>query len=314
MPRLLTRTDVEDLLDFGEAMACLEHAFEDQARGEISPWPPSLMRNGPGAPLILRSGGLAAQGRMGVRVSTGPGNPSYALLHESPSGALLALMEYPFSELRLAAAVAVGVARLARPDARHIAMIGTGRNALGLLKAVARVRPIASVKVYSRQDENRVRFAAASASALDVAVIPVPSPEEAVAGAEIVVVATNSRTPALRGAWLPPDVLVTSIGVRTELDEEVYLRAKLIVTTSKIQELNIHEVTDDLPLVRLTRSGALDWESVAELGEVVSGHVSRPGGLVVFREAQGGFTDIAIAARAYDRAIALGRGTEWRGH
>ena len=54
----------------------------------------------------------------------------------------------------------------------------------------------------------------------------------------------------------------------------------------------------------------LDWDAVAELGEVVAGKVARPSGISVLREAQGGFGDVALASVAYERALELGRGNE----
>lgn len=308
--RLLTSTDVGDLIDFPQAVAILERAFTHQADRGIVPWPPSLMKSG-GSLLILRSGGLPAQARLGVRVTTGPHNPSYALIYESPAGRLLSFMGYPFSDLRLFATVALGVDRLAKPDAHRVAIIGTGRLASGLLKAACSVRKIEAVQVYSRDPGHRARFAADQSEALGLPVRACDQPEAAVEGAQIVLVITNSEVAALRGAWLAPDALVTAAGVRTEVDEDVFTRAQLIVTTSKIQEMNIHEMDDAWPLVRATRSGKVSWDAVAELGDVVAGRVQRPNGICVFREAQGGFGDIALAAAGYERAIALGRGTDW---
>src|SRR5207249_8261379 len=87
----------------------------------------------------------------------------------------------------------------------------------------------------------------------------------AVEGADIVLVVTSSRTPALRGEWLEPEAHVTEVGSRTEVDEEVFLRASLIVTTSKLQETNVHEPAEDWPLVKLTNEGRLTWDNIHEL-------------------------------------------------
>jgi hypothetical protein len=94
------------------------------------------------------------------------------------------------------------------------------------------------------------------------------------------------------------------------VDEDVFLRASQIVTTSKVQEMNIHDVSDDWPLVKAMTFGNVSWDDVVELGEVVAGDVKPAPGIRVFREAQGGFGDVALAALSYDRAVALGRGTD----
>ena len=307
---MLTASDVEDLVDLPGAIACLEQTFLSQARGEVTAWPPSFMRTGGGI-LLLRSGGLAGVGRMGVRISTGPPNVPYALVFRSDGGALLCVMAYPFSELRLHASVALGVDRMAKPGAARVGLIGSGRNAPGLLEAVASVRPIADVRVFSPNAAHRTALAERATGDLGVPVSAVDAPELAVEDASIVIVATSAQEPALRGAWLAPDALVAAIGSRLELDDDVFLRASRVVTTSKVQEMNIHGMRDTWPIVRLTRSGALNWDDVVEFGEVVADPAPPPGGISVFREAQGGFSDIALASLAYERAVERGRGTDW---
>ena len=309
MVRILSSADTADLIDLPSAMACLERAHLEQARGSIAAWPPSLMRSG-SALLILRSGGMAEQARYGVRVTTGPQNPSYALIYESPSGRLLSFMAYPFSDLRLAASVALGVGRLAPPEVRRLALLGSGRLAPGVLEAVHHARPFESLAVYSPTKEHREGFAAEAGARLGVSAEAADDPRQAVEEADAVLVVTNSATPALQGAWLKPATFVAGVGARTELDDEVFLRASLIVTTAKAQEMNVHDSSSDWPLVRLTQDGRLDWDCVAELGAVLAGRIARPEGITVFRDAQGGFSDVALAALAYERAVALGRGAE----
>ena len=308
--RMLTASEVEDLVDLPGAVACLEQAYRAQARGEVTAWAPSTLRTGAGA-VFLRAGGLADVGRMGVRISTGPQAQSYALVFGTDGGTLLCVMAYPFSELRLHATVALGVDRMAKPGAARVGLIGSGRNAPGLLDAVASVRQVADVRVFSPTAAHRTAFAERAAGGLGVPVTAVDAPEDAVEGASIVVVATSAQAPALRGAWLAPDALVAAVGSRLELDDDVFLRAARVVTTSKVQEMNIHGMRDTWPLVRLTRSGALDWDDVLELGDVVAEAAPPPDGISVFREAQGGFSDIALASLAYERALEHGRGTDW---
>jgi ornithine cyclodeaminase/alanine dehydrogenase-like protein (mu-crystallin family) len=306
---MLKSSEVEDLLDLPGTIAVLEQVSHEQAAGGVVPWPPSLMRSD-GALLILRSGGLPARHRMGARITTGPHNPSFVAIHESPSGRLIGFMAYPFSEMRLAASSALGTDRMARPDARTVAMIGTGRNALGILEAVASVRQLESVRAYSRNAENRQQFATSATQHLGIPVRAVDEAQQAVEGADIVLVATSSTTPAVLGEWLAPEAHVTAIGIRNELDEEVFARASLIVTSSKVQEMNIHDIRDDWPMVRLMRAGRLKLEDVYELGDVVAGRVGRTSGITVFRDAQGGFGDIALAAWSFERAVELGRGID----
>ena len=92
------------------------------------------------------------------------------------------------------------------------------------------------------------------------------SAEEAVRGADTVVVATSSTAPVLRGQWLSPGTHVNAVGACRpewrELDDETLRRARLYVDS---REAATRESGDVLA------AGAV----VAEIGEVIAG--TRPG-------------------------------------
>jgi ornithine cyclodeaminase/alanine dehydrogenase-like protein (mu-crystallin family) len=310
MARFLKTADVADLLDLKAAVACLTRAFDAQARDGIGTWAPNTARTGR-ASLFLRAGGLIEEGFMGIRVTTGPTTPSYALIYSTATGQLEAFLSYPFSDLRLHAAVAIGIDHLAKPGASQVAMIGSGRNALGLLESACAVRPVTEVLVYSPNQEHREAFAAKASRELGVVVRPVTDPRAAVEPAEVVITATSSAQPAVQGAWLRRDAHVTSMGSRAELDDDVYLRAERIVTNAKVHELSVHDAQPWWPLIRLPREGRLNWDEIVELGQLTTGVVARPNGISVFRESRGGFDDVALALYLYQRASELGRGTDW---
>lgn len=311
MAILLTRADVEDLIDLPGAIACVEQVFLEQVEGGVEPWPPSSMWSG-GQYLGFRAGGLSAQHRLGLRVNTlGEAGGAYAVVFESPSGKLLSVMEAPFSDLRLTAVAAVGIRHLAPVEAHTVAMIGTGKTASAILPGAPAVRPIDGIRVYSPNAEHRTEFAERMARQLELSVEPIDDAQRAVEGADLVLVATNARQPALRYEWLSPRALVMAVGTRMEVDAEVFGRAALVVTTSRVHEFEQRDITNDAPIVQARDAGMLDWKSVAELGEIMAGRHPLPEGLIVFREPRGGFTDVALASRAYERAIALGRGAPW---
>src|SRR4051794_26915801 len=212
-------------------MATFKHVFEQQGQGQLVAWPPQHL-TGLGASLQVRTGHLAGDGRLGVRTSTSYDNPAYCLLYDT-RGRSLAWMGYPFSEIRLYASVGLGIDQLAKPGASRVAILGSGERALGMLRAARAVRPVQTISIYSPTAEHRARFAGEAQDDLDVPTTAVGDPGEAVADADVVIVITNAHNPALLGAWLPPQCLVVSAGTRMEVDEEVYTRAGLIVTTSR---------------------------------------------------------------------------------
>jgi ornithine cyclodeaminase/alanine dehydrogenase-like protein (mu-crystallin family) len=158
------------------------------------------------------------------------------------------------TEMRTAAVSAVATRRLARPDASVLAILGSGVQAGSHLEALRLVREFREVRVWSPRH--------ARAFAERFAVCAAGSAEEAVRGADTVVVATSSETPVLRGEWLSPGAHVNAVGACRpdwrELDDETVRRARLYVES---REAATRESGD------VIAAGAV----VAEIGEVIAG-------------------------------------------
>jgi ornithine cyclodeaminase/alanine dehydrogenase-like protein (mu-crystallin family) len=151
------------------------------------------------------------------------------VLFKAETGEPLAVMDGRLiTEMRTAAASAVATQQLARPNAATLAILGSGVQAKSHLDAIRRVRPVTEVRVWSprrAQEFAQAHGVRAAASA-----------EEAVAGADIVVVATSSQVPVLRGAWLAPGAHVNAIGATRpdwrELDDDLVIRASVFVDSA----------------------------------------------------------------------------------
>jgi ornithine cyclodeaminase/alanine dehydrogenase-like protein (mu-crystallin family) len=309
MTLLLRRSEVSDLLDLKQAMRVLEQTFREQAAGKVRQVSPLRFMNR-GMRMVV--GGLDAQNKNGLRVSV-TGGQSVALLFEVSSGELLSVMGYPFSNLRISAAIGLAIQRLADSQAKSVALIGSGRLAVPILEPAVAVTPIERIAVYSRNPVNRDSFARKASEKLKIVVSAVASPQEAIDRAEVVLVSTNSPEPALRGEWLRPGLSVFGVGRPNEFDDEVYLRADLVSVTSKIHELGYYDAKLDQPLIRLSRKGNISWDEVVEFGDIVSGKHAVPNrstSIIVFRDSQGGYGDLALAAWAYEEARRKGLGQE----
>jgi ornithine cyclodeaminase/alanine dehydrogenase-like protein (mu-crystallin family) len=309
MALLLRRSEVADLLDLKQAMQVLEQTFREQADGKVKQVAPLRFMDR-GMRMVI--GGLEGQDKNGLRVSV-TGGDALALLFEISSGNLLAMMGYPFSNLRISATVGLAIDRFTDPRAKTIAMIGSGRLALPVLEPAIAVRQVERVVVYSRNADNREAFARKASEKLKVDIMPVTSAEQAIDRADFVLVSTNSPTAALLGKWLRPGMSVFGVGRPNEFDDDVYLRADLICVTSKIHELGYYDTKLDQPLVRLSQQGTIAWSSVVEFCEVVSRRVvvsEKSTSRIVFRDSQGGYGDLALAAWAYEEARSRGLGQE----
>jgi ornithine cyclodeaminase len=303
---------VSDLLDLRQAMRVIEQTLREQSDGNVKQVPPlRFMERG----MRMVVGGLEAQNKNGLRVSV-TGGDALALLFEISSGDLLALIGYPFSTLRISATVGLAIERLTSADAKTVAMIGSGRLALPVLTPAVELRPIKRALVYSRDPENRGAFARSAGAKLGISVEPAMAAEQAIDAADFVLVSTNSPAAALLGRWLRPGLAVFGVGRPNEFDDEVYLRANLISVTSKTHELGYYDTKLDQPLIRLTQQeGKIPWRSVVEFGDIVSGKNAAPdlsSSIVVFRDSQGGYGDLALAAWVYEEAKRRGLGQDIR--
>jgi ornithine cyclodeaminase/alanine dehydrogenase-like protein (mu-crystallin family) len=158
------------------------------------------------------------------------------------------------TEMRTAAVSAVATQRLARADAAVLGILGAGVQARSHLEAMRHVRPIREVRVWSPRT--------ARAFAAELGVHAAESAEEAVRGADLVVVATTSQTPVLRGTWLAPGTHINAVGAPRptwrELDDEALARSRIYVES---REAATTESGDVIAAGRV----------FAEIGEVVRG-------------------------------------------
>src|SRR5262249_18288261 len=151
------------------------------------------------------------------------------LLFEPATGALLAIMDGRLvTEMRTAAVSAAAARTLARAGAGDLALLGSGVQAKSHLEAFRCVRRLRRARGWSPTREPPETFGGEESARHALPVAAVEAAEAAVRDADLVVVATSSRTPVLRGAWLAPGAHVTGIGAFRpdwrELDGEAVRR------------------------------------------------------------------------------------------
>jgi ornithine cyclodeaminase/alanine dehydrogenase-like protein (mu-crystallin family) len=170
----------------------------------------------------------------GIRKDKEPTGPAgkhvgLILLFSTRTGEPLAILpERAIQRMRVGATNGLAARYLAAPDAQVYGLLGSGWQASGQIMAMAAVRPLREVRVYSPNRAHRARFAAEMAERLGLDVRPVEEPRAAVRGADIVGTATNSLGPVLDAAWLEPHAHVTSV-TEQELDPAIFERGALVV-------------------------------------------------------------------------------------
>lgn len=317
---ILGLEDVSDLLDMEKAIDLTRDVLREQGRGEVVANAPMHI-DVPKGSLRIVSGALVGRGRMGLRANAAQALTSSSgalMLFDSETGALLCVMAYPYGTMRTRAMYGVVSDVLSKPSAKTVAMIGTGRNALGLIQAAQSVRAIEQVNVFSRDEARRAEFAQKVEDETGLSARACATVEEATQDADIVLVSTNARRPAVHAHQLKPGTLVAGMGTPSEFDESVYLEAENVIVSSIEHEKNFDLVWRDgsvsSTLVDLDASARLPWGSVLELGPLVDAEnpLTLDGSWTVFRESAGGYGDIAFASYIYEQALAKDRGFRMR--
>jgi len=263
---VLSRPDVERLLDVDVLLERLERAFVELSAGRASV-PPRVAAFAPAGLLAAMPGyvdGVLAAKLVALFPGHEPSHQALIAVFDSETGTPLAVMDGThITAVRTGASSAVATRALAREDARVLAVIGAGVQGRSHLDAVTRVRRFEEVRVATRTFEQ----AAALAEELDA--IAMESFEEAVRGADVVCCCTHSSEPVLRHEWLSPGAHVTSVGASLdgpELDPET-VGAGLLCVESR--------VAFQPPPAGSFELQDLDPAAAVELGEVLAG--TRPG-------------------------------------
>ncbi|MFM6985912.1 MAG: ornithine cyclodeaminase family protein [Hydrogenophaga sp.] len=166
-----------------------------------------------------------------------PGLHATYLLFDARSGVPLAQLDGDVITVRrTVAASALAGSCLARPDARHLLVVGAGRVARLLPAAWRAVRPIEQVTVWARR-EDQAQALAAHWQAQGLQAQPTTDLAAACAAADIVSCATLSTEPLVRGAWLAPGTHLDLIGSFTpamrEADDACLAGARVFVDTDE---------------------------------------------------------------------------------
>lgn len=234
-------------------------------------------------------------------------------LFDAESGQLLALLDGgSMNPYKTGATGAVGVDALARDDASELAVFGSGPQARGQLRAIATVRDLERVRVYSPTPDSRAAFAAEFDDALAAAVTAVDGPTAAVTDADIVVTATDATEPVFDGADLGAGAHVNVIGQYHPQHREV--DATAVARATYVPDLAARVQQDAGAYLQARESGAIGDDHVhAELGEVIAG--SAPGrtaaeDVTMFDSGGTAIETVAAGYALYERAREAGLGRD----
>ena len=322
---VLNGEQVAQLMPMPECIKVMRDALAALARGEALVPLRTVMRvPGVSGFLGLMPGYIAPlkgqEGALGLKaVSVFPGNASRGidthqgavLLFEADTGRLSALLDgAAITAIRTAAVSGVATDVLARPDASELAVLGAGVQARTHIEAIAAVRPLRRVRIWSRNPEHAAALASELRRRFGFPIEAAPSAEAAVREADLVATVTASPEPILKHEWLKEGVHINAVGssipTSREIDTATMVAARLFVDR---RESALAEAGD---LLIAMREDAVTADHVqAELGEVIIGKNPgrrSPRELTLFKSLGLAVEDVASAAYLVRRARETGTG------
>jgi ornithine cyclodeaminase len=317
MTRVLAAADVERLLTPDVAIASAERAFRSLALGEAQ-LAEKILFEGDGT--FATSLVYAARAALGAPVTTklvslSPDNPSRGLplisatvlLTDPVTGLVQAMLDgTSLTTLRTAAASALSVRLLARPESAVLAVIGSGVQARAHVRAIREVLDLTDTRIWSPDAGRR----AAAAAELGGEVRAVDSVGEAIAAADVISCCTHSAEPVVFGADVPVGCHVISVGSylpdRAEVDDELIRRASVVSVDDRIAAF--HHAGS---IIGAVARGAVAEEDVVSIGEVLVGAVggrTAPDEITFFNSIGLGIQDATAAEAVLIEAEKTGAG------
>ncbi|MFE3544735.1 ornithine cyclodeaminase family protein [Nocardia sp. NPDC059177] len=321
MTLILSHSDVAAVLDRAEVLAAVERAHTDLALGTaLVPAPPAMTLGGAafvpmvaaaetaGAAAVKLLADLPANRERGLPVQR-----SVIVVTSAADGACEALIDGRLvTAVRTAAASAVATKHLSRQDSSILGLVGAGGLAVEHTRAIARVRELRTVLVWSRTAATVERFRAA-VDDLGLDVRALASPEAVTRAADVLCTLTPSREPIVRGAWFGAGLHVNAVGAppradHREVDGVAMSRARVVVDSVATT------LTKSGDTLLALAEGAITEATVGtELGEVIAGRAAGRGSdreITLFNSVGIGLQDLATARLLIDNARTNGIGTE----
>jgi alanine dehydrogenase len=308
MMLVLTRQDVESLLDLDQLVGALARAHEELSSGAVS-MPPRIAAMAADG-LLGAMPAYSPSAGLGCKLVTlfphntdRPTHQAAIVLFDPDTGTPVALMDGTYvTATRTAVAAALAARLLARSNAQVLAILGSGVQARSHAQAFAGVREWTEIRIAGRDP------AKAQALAAELGATASPSFEAAVRGADVVAATTHSAVPVVLSEWVAPGAHVSSVGYNapgSELDPAL-VRAATIVVESR-------DSSFAPPPGGAPELADIDRASVAELGEVLDGSRrgrTTPVEITLYKSVGVAVQDLAAAALVLAAARERGTGLE----
>jgi ornithine cyclodeaminase/alanine dehydrogenase-like protein (mu-crystallin family) len=281
--RFIDRDEVARRLTYDVCIPIVRDAMIAFSRGETKQLLRSIIPLGDDRLFGIMPGAMGAHAPFGAKLLTVfPGNAAkgrqshggVVVLFDPETGEPVCLAHAgEITAIRTAAASAVASEVLARKDARHMAILGTGEQAATHVRAIGKVRKLESISIWGRSTERARALAERLQAELAIRVGAASTVKEAVAEADIICTVSSAPDPILKGEWVRPGTHVNVVGSSyagpAEVDNDLVARSRFIAD-SREGVLN-----QGAEFLRAKAAGLIgDDHIVAEIGEVLAGKIA----------------------------------------
>ncbi len=320
MALLLSAADIAAVLPPADAVDVLEEGFRLFGSGMFTMPQRLMVRHRAG---VLAAMPAADDTIVGIKVATvHPANPAnnlpavqaLVLLHDAVTGELLAILDGTVLTLiRTSAASAVATRHLANPGPASLGVLGSGPLAISHIRAMAAVRPLEEVRIFSPRAKSRWPLLVRSLADLQLNLTPADSAASAVRDASLLVLATSAAAPVIDWTWISPGTHINAVGSHAptarELDSDTVVHSRIVCDAVEACWAEAGDLIIPEQEGRIAKGHAQ-----VGLGDVLLDRApgrSAPTDVTVFKSVGLAFQDLWSGFQAWKRGRARGLGAQW---
>lgn len=304
----LSETEVVEMMSLPQAIDALRDGLREEAAGQAVNMVKTHATWANGSTLHAIGAVFQRAGFVGTKTwaHTAHGAMPLLVLIDAENGSVRSIIEaFALGQMRTGGISGLATDLLARPDATRMAMVGAGKQSLAQIAAVAAVRKLERVTVWSPTPTSREALAEKVEKQLGICAIATHSLDEALDAAEIVTLATRAREPFLAASALPSGVHINAVGAitpeRQEFEPALLERATICAADSVPQ---VRKLSSEF--IAAFGDNENRWSRLRSLSELVAAETARPASadLTVFKAMGMGISDLSLGIAIYRRAIA----------
>lgn len=308
----ISEADVVSVMALPEAIDALRAGLREEAAGRATNMVKTHATWGNGSSLHAIGAVFEGWNIVGTKTwaHTAGGAMPLLVLLDAGTGAIVALIEaFALGQMRTGGISGVGTDVMARPDASRLALIGAGKQSIAQVAAVAAVRQLDRVTVWSPTAANRETLAEKIEQKLGIEAIATQTLDEALDAADIVTLVTRARAPVITRDMLARGVHLNAVGAitpeRVEFEPALLERATMTGADSVPQVRRLSQ-----EFMTAFGEDEAQWTRLQPLSALIARDERRPADadLSVFKAMGMGISDLSLGIEIFRRVRDAGLG------